>query len=139
MLLNNYFTFTVYLRDGRKIEEAGPGEPPAFKFEERNPDFSQIEKFVLNPKLENRESFEVTVPEGTRLIYFRRTVKNTGDEFPNFQVYLLGIQRTRKERNEREMIFIFPDGKTELCFSDEPKYTIKLIDKLKLLHQNHEI
>lgn len=139
MLLTDYFTFTVYLRNGKEIKEAEPGEPPAFKFEDKNPEFSQIERFVLDSKLEEKQSFEVIVPEGARLIYFRRIIMNTGNEFPKFGIYLLGVQRTKKGRNEREIIFIFPDGKTELCFGDEPRYMKTFLQKLKILRQNHEI
>lgn len=131
MLLKNFYLYKIILDDGTVIHESGPDEPAAFRFEGRNPNFSKIREFRLIPKDEEHKPIQITIPENGRLIYFRRTVANTAGEFPKFNIYLLGVQRTNKGRNEKEVIFIFPDGTTEMCFGDEPAYQKIFIQKLK--------
>lgn len=131
MLLKNFYLYKIILDDGTIIHESAPDEPAAFRFEGRNPDFNRIAEFRLIPKDEVHKPIQITVPKGGRLIYFRRTVANSANEFPRFHIYLLGVQRTNKGRNEKEVIFIFPDGTTEMCFGDEPAYQKVFIQKLK--------
>lgn len=118
MNLREYYRWQVVLNDERIIEQSADGEEETFKFDNRNPDLNNIKTFKLIPKQVNsHELSEVTieVPEGAKLIYFKRIIANTGNMHPKFQLTLAGWQMNMssdgKGRNIKYILHIFPDGK----------------------------
>ena len=127
MELREYYHWQITLDDGRVIEQSADGEEEPFKFDSRNPDFDKIKQFKLIPKQVNsHELSEVTVeiPEGAQLIYFRRTIANTGNVFPKFQLTLAGWQMNTspdgKGRNIKYILYVYPDGKIVATTGDNP-------------------
>ena len=93
MNLTEYYHWQIILDDGRIIEQSVDGQNETFKFNSSNPDLNNIKTFRLIPKQVNsHELSEVTIeiPEGAKLIYFRKTIANTGNFFPKFQLTLIG-------------------------------------------------
>lgn len=118
MQLREYYRWQIILDDGRIIEQSADGDKEPFKFDSRNPDLDKIKIFRLIPKqVSSCELSEVTVeiPDGAKLIYFRRTVANTGNFFPKFQLTLAGWHMNTspdgKGKSIKYILHIFPDGK----------------------------
>ena len=118
MNLREYYRWQIMLTDGSEIDQSNDGDNEPFKFDSRNKDFDKIKSIKLIPKEVNlHELSEVTVviPDGAKLIYFRRTIANTGNSFPKFQLTLLGWQLNTsadgKGKNIKYILFIYPDGK----------------------------
>lgn len=127
MNLLEYYHWQITLDDGRIIEQSADGESEQFKFDSRNPDFDKIKTFKLIPKVVNsHELSEVTVeiPDGAQLIYFRRTIANTGNVFPKFQLTLAGWQMNTspdgKGKNIKYILYIYPNGKIVCTSGDNP-------------------
>jgi len=127
MNLREYYHWIITLRDGRVFEQSADGEQEPFKFDDRNPDFDNVKSIRLVPvEVNSHELSEVTVeiPEGAKLIYFRRTIANTGNIFPKFQLTLIGWQMNTspdgKGRNIKYILYIYPDGKIVATSDDNP-------------------
>jgi len=118
MKLLEYYKWQITLNDGRVIYQSKDGKKESFKFDSRNPDLNNIRVFKLTPKeINSHELSEViiNIPEGAKLIYFRRTIANTGNAFPKFQLTLAGwhlnTSPNGKGKNIKYILYIFPDGK----------------------------
>jgi len=127
MNLKEYYHWQITLDDGRVIEQSADNEFETFKFDSRNKDFDNIRIFKLIPKeVNSHELSEVTVeiPRDAKLIYFRRTIANTGDVFPKFQLTLIGWQMNTspdgKGKNIKYILYIYPDGKIVATDGDNP-------------------
>ena len=127
MNLKEYYHWQITLDDGRVIEQSADSEKETFKFDSRNSDLDKIKTFKLIPKQVNsHELSEVTVeiPNGAQLIYFRRTIANTGNVFPKFQLTLVGWQMNTspdgKGKNIKYILYIYPDGKIIATSTDNP-------------------
>lgn len=127
MNLKEYYHWQITLDDDRVIKQSADGEKELFKFDSRNPDLDKVKIFKLIPKQVNsHELSEVTieVPEGAKLIYFRRTIANTGNFFPKFQLTLAGWQMNTspdgKGKNIKYILHIFPDGKIHATVGQWP-------------------
>ena len=127
MNLKEYYHWQITLDDGRVIKQSDDGDKEDFKFDSRNEDFDKIRIFKLIPKVVNsHELSEVTVeiPEGAKLIYFRRTIANTGNLFPKFQLTLVGWQINTapdgKGKNIKYILYVYPDGKIVATYKDNP-------------------
>lgn len=119
-----YYKWKILLKDGTELVQSEPGEKETFPFCEANKRFSQIKTFTLIPRLENShlKEIKVTIPEDGRLIYFRRTHANTGNQYPKFQINLIGWQMTIDGKNYKFLIYVYPDGQIEADSKDEPTY-----------------
>ena len=127
MNLTEYYHWQVTLLDGSVIEQSADGDVESFKFDSRNPDFDKIKSFKITPKeVNSHELSEVTIeiPEGAQLIYFRRTIANTGNVFPKFQLTLVGWQMNTstdgKGKNIKYILYIYPNGKIVATEGDNP-------------------
>lgn len=127
MNLKEYYHWQITLLDGTVIEQSADGENEPFKFDSRNPDFDKVKSFKLTPKeVNSHELSEVTVeiPEGAKLIYFRRAIANTGNLFPKFQLTLAGWQMNTSPdgngKNIKYILYIYPDGKVIATDSSNP-------------------
>lgn len=127
MNLREYYHWQITLEDGSVIEQSADGEKETFKFDSKNPNFDKIKTFKLVPKeVNSHELSEVTVdiPDGAKLIYFRRTIANTGNIFPKFQLTLVGWQMNTssdgKGKNIKYILYVYPDGKIIATSDDNP-------------------
>lgn len=93
----------------------------------------EIKRFALAPLTEKLKEIIINLTGNRRLIYFERTIGNTGDEFKAFLVYLLGWQETVKGVNRKYIMYIYPNGNIEVN-NDEATLIEKYILKEK---QNH--
>lgn len=127
MELNEYYHWQITLKNGVILDQSADGEKEPFKFNSTNPDFDNIKVFKLIPKQVNsHELSEVTIeiPDGAQLIYFRRTIANTGNIFPKFQLVLAGWQMNTspdgKGKNIKYILYVYPDGKIVATSGDNP-------------------
>jgi hypothetical protein len=127
MHLLEYYHWQITLGDGRVVEQSAYGEEETFKFDSSNPDFENIMTFKLIPiEVNSHELSEVTIeiPDGAQLIYFRRTIANTGNVFPKFQLTLAGWQMNTsldgRSRKVKCILYIYPDGKIIATSGDNP-------------------
>jgi hypothetical protein len=127
MELREFYNWQITLDSGLVLNQSADGAVEPFKFDSRNPDFNNIRKFKLIPKQVNSyELNEVTIeiPIGAQLIYFRRTIANTGNLFPKFQLVLAGWQMNLspdgKGKNIKYILYIYPDGKIVATAGDNP-------------------
>lgn len=90
----------------------------------------EIKRFALAPLTENLKEIIINLTGNRRLIYFERTIGNTGDEFEAFLVYLLGWQETVKGVNRKYIMYIYPNGNIEVN-NDEATLIEKYILKEK--------
>jgi hypothetical protein len=127
MELREFYNWQITLDSGLILDQSADGAVEPFKFDSRNPDFNNIRKFKLIPKQVNSyELNEVTIeiPSGAQLIYFRRTIANTGNLFPKFQLVLAGWQMNTspdgKGKNIKYILYIYPDGKIIATSGDNP-------------------
>jgi len=127
MNLREYYHWQITLKDGRVVEQSADGDKEPFKFDSRNKDFENVKSIKLTPKeVNSHELSEVTVeiPEGAQLIYFRRTIANTGNIFPKFQLTLIGWQMNTspdgKGKNIKYILYIYPDGKVLATDGSDP-------------------
>jgi hypothetical protein len=127
-----YYKWEITLRDGSLIDQSKLGEKETFLFNEKNPKFSQIKTFSLVPRPEvtHLKTIKVSIPEGARLIYFRRTCANTGNAYPKFQINLIGWQMTKNNENIKFIMFVYPDGRIEAGSKDEPTYFPEYVNGL---------
>lgn len=130
MKLQEYFTWQIVLKDGTIIDQSKSGEEETFKFNDANKNFKNIKKFILIPQDRNLNKITMELPEDSRLIYFRRTIANTGNMFPKFQINMIGWQKTVGKVNVKVIMYVFPDGTTEIREDDEPLYTQTFIAAL---------
>lgn len=93
----------------------------------------EIKRFALAPLTENLKEIIINLTGNRRLIYFERTIGNTGDEFEAFLVYLLGWQETVKGVNRKYIMYIYPNGNIEVN-NDEATLIEKYILKEKQHH-----
>lgn len=137
MLLDN-FKWQLILEDGTVINQSDNGEKETFKFNHENKNFEKIKTFILVPQDRNLNKITLNIPTGARLLYFRRTMANTGDLFPKFHITMLGWQSTVNKVNIKYIMYIFPDGTIEVSNEDEPEYANEFI--VSLPHKDaHEI
>jgi hypothetical protein len=134
MQLLEYYKWQIVLENETIIDQSESGEKEMFKFNKDNKDFSKIKSFTLVPQVKGLNKIVINLPENSRLIYFRRTIANTGDLFPKFQINMVGWQTTIKNSNFKYIMYIFPDGTTEVSGDDEPKYTDEFVSSLP--HRN---
>lgn len=127
MLLLDYYKWKVILKDGTTKWQT---IDKSFKFSKDNKDFANIKTFILLPQDKSINKITLNIPEGSRLIYFRRTIANTGNIFPKFHVNMIGWQSTVNNTNLKFINYIFPDGTIESSDGDEPTYTDTFIDSL---------
>ena len=127
MLLTDYYSWKVILKDNTVVEQSAPGEEEKFKFNDSNKNFKNIKTFILLPKERNVSKVTLEIPDKGRLIYFRRTIANTGNIFPKFHVNIIGWQMTINKVNVKHITYIFPDGTIEIKTDDEPSYTEEFI------------
>jgi len=127
MNLTEYYHWQVTLDDGQVIEQSNDNEKEEFKFDSRNENLNKVRIFKLIPKQVNsHELSEVTVeiPDGAQLIYFRRTIANTGNVFPKFQLTLIGWQMNTspdgKGKNIKYILYIYPNGKIVATDGENP-------------------
>lgn len=127
MNLKEYYHWQITLDDGQVIKQSNDNDKETFKFDSRNPDFDKVRSIKLIPNVVNsHELSEVTIeiPTGAKLIYFRRTIANTGNVFPKFQLTLVGWQMNTspdgKGKNIKYILYIYPDGKIVATSSDNP-------------------
>jgi len=127
MNLREYYHWQITLDDGRVIEQSADGDVEPFKFDKRNPDFDKVRVFKLVPKeVNSHELSEVTVeiPKGAQMIYFRRTIANTGNLFPKFQLTLAGWQlpesMTKTGQSLKYILYVYPNGKIVATAGDNP-------------------
>lgn len=125
MLLLDYYKWQVVLKDGTVIDYNKD-----FKFNKDNKDFANIKTFTLLPQDKSVARISLNLPEGSRLIYFRRMIGNTGNIFPKFHINMIGWQITTDNTNLKFINYIFPDGTIESSDGDEPAYTDSFINKL---------
>jgi hypothetical protein len=74
----------------------------------------EINRFALVPLTPKLKEIIINLTDNRRLIYFERTIGNTGDEFEAFLVYLLGWQETVKGVNKKYIMYIYPNGNIEV-------------------------
>lgn len=129
MNLLEYYSWQLTLDDGTVVNQSADGEVEGFKFDGRNENFDKVRTFKLIPKVVNsHELSEVTmeVPQGAKLIYFKRTVANTGNAFPKFQLVLVGWQMNMSEdgkgKNIKYIIYVYPNGKIVATSGDDPSH-----------------
>ena len=130
MKLQDYFTWQIILKDGTVVDQSKPNEEETFKFNDSNKNFKNIKTFSLLPQDRNLNKITIELPEDSRLIYFRRTIANTGNIFPKFQINMIGWQKTVGKVNVKTIMYIFPDGTTEVREDDEPVYSQDFIASL---------
>ena len=115
MQLLEYYKWELQLKNGDIIVQSKDNEPEPFKFDGRNSDFKNIKIFKLIPK--DKESslkeYKLTLPNEAILIYFRKTIANTGNLFPKFQVNLIGWQMNVSGKKIKQITFIYPNGDIE--------------------------
>jgi hypothetical protein len=93
----------------------------------------EVKQFALIPLDPNSKFKQLVVDLGDkrrRLIYFERTIGNTGNEFEPFLVYLLGWQETIKGVNTKCIMYVYPNGNIEIN-NDEATLVDDYILKLK--------
>ena len=127
MELREFYNWQITLNSGLVLNQSADGAVEPFKFDSRNPDFNNIRKFKLIPKQVNSHELSVVtieIPAGAQLIYFRRTIANTGNLFPKFQLVLAGWQIpeyvTRTGKGLKYILYIYPDGKIVATTGDNP-------------------
>ena len=108
MQLLEYYKWEIELKDGTTIKQSAEGEEELFKFNHKNPNFKNIKIFKLISK--DLKEFKLTIPEEATLIYFRRTIANTGNMFPKFQINMVGWQTGK---GIKQITYFYPDGKIE--------------------------
>jgi len=75
----------------------------------------ELKRFALLPLEPNLKEIVVDLGDKRRrLIYFERTIGNTGNEFENFLIYLIGWQETVKGVNTKVIMYIYPNGNIEV-------------------------
>lgn len=128
MELKEYYHWQITLDDGHVIEQSADGEEETFKFDNNNPNFSKVKSIKLTPKdVSSYKLSEVTleIPDSAKLIYFKRTISNSGNLFPRFQLTLIGWQmnlaRDGKGKNLKNIIYVYPDGRILSTFKDNPE------------------
>jgi len=127
MQLLEYYTWQVTLEDGSIVNQSADGKEETFKFDNRNPNLNKVKLFKLIPKQVNsHELSEVTIeiPDDAQLIYFRRTIANTGNVFPKFQLNLIGWQMNTKRDSQgkkiKYILYVYPNGKIVASTGKEP-------------------
>lgn len=90
----------------------------------------EIKRFILAPLTNSLKRIILDLDKNKRLIYFERTIGNTGNEFEPFLVYLLGWQETVKGSNRKYIMYIYPNGDVEIN-SDEATLIDNYIKELK--------
>jgi hypothetical protein len=132
-MLREYYKWELELDDGRVVNQSPDGEKEQFKFHHRNPDFEKIRVFKLIPKHKDSglREFKMGVPDGATLIYFRRTIANTGNLFPKFQVNMVGWQIEIGGKKVKQITYLYPDGRIENNY-DEPTMVESFTESLPL-------
>ena len=74
----------------------------------------EVKRFALLPLVPGLKELVVNLDQNKRLIYFERTIGNTGNEFRPFLVYLLGWQETIKGVNSKVIMYVYPNGNIEI-------------------------
>jgi hypothetical protein len=92
----------------------------------------EVTKFALFPLEQGFKEIVLTLGEKRRLIYFERTIGNTGNEFEPFLIYLLGWQETNQYVNTKVIMYIYPNGNMEVNNGE----TTLLDDYLEKIKQN---
>jgi len=115
MKLLEYYKWELKLKDGTIIKQSADNETEPFKFNHKNPNFKNIKIFKLIPKESDSllREFKLTIPDNATLIYFKRTVGDTGNMFPEFQIVLIGWQLNISGKNIKQITYLYPDGKIE--------------------------
>lgn len=115
MKLKEFYKWELQLRDGTVVKQSADNETEPFKFDNRNSNFKNIEIFKLIPKEQDSSlrEFKLVIPENALLIYFRRTIANTGNLFPKFQVNLVGWQLSTGGKKVKQITYLYPDGRIE--------------------------
>lgn len=130
MLLQDYYSWSVKLDNGNIINQSKKDAKETFRFESKNENFNKIKTFSLISPDKSLKNVSLNIPKNARLIYFRRTISNTGNLFPKFQINMIGWQKTIGNVNFKFISYIFPDGAIEISEEDEPKYTDIFIESL---------
>jgi len=127
MQLLEYYKWQITLDDGHIVDQSKDGEKETFKFDDSNSRLNDIRVFKLIPKEVNSHELSeviVNVPDGAKLIYFRRTVANTGNAHPKFQLVLAGWQMNTssdgKGKNFKHILYIYPNGNIITTAGDNP-------------------
>lgn len=130
-MLREYYRWELELENGTVVQQSADGEKEPFKFHFKNPDFEKIRTFKLIPKDPDSglREFKLSIPPGASLIYFRRTMANTGNIFPKFQINMVGWQMEIGKEKVKQITFIYPDGKMENHY-EEPTLVQQFIDDL---------
>ena len=74
----------------------------------------EVKRFALIPLKPELKEIVINLGGNRRLIYFERTIGNTGNEFKPFLVYLVGWQETIKGTNTKCITYIYPNGNIEI-------------------------
>ena len=122
------YRWVVEYLDGKTVPQ---GEIPFREVLEANKK-GEVKKFALLPLKPNSKFKQLVVDLGDerrRLIYFEKTIGNTGNEFESFLVYLLGWQETIKGVNTKSIMYIYPNGNIEIN-NDEATLIDDYISKL---------
>jgi len=90
----------------------------------------EVKRFALFPLEPNFKEIVVNLGGKRRLIYFERTIGNTGNDFDPFLIYLIGWQETVQKVNTKFIMYVFPNGNIEVS-NGESKLTDDYIEKLK--------
>jgi len=132
MMLQDYYKWQVVLDDGKVFDQSKAEDKEKFKFNNKNKNFEKIKTFILIPQERNLNKIVLNIPKDSRLIYFRRTIANTGNLFPKFHINMIGWQTTINKSNFKSVMYIFPDGTSEISCDDEPVYTETFINSLPM-------
>lgn len=92
----------------------------------------EIKKFALFPLEQGFKEIVINLDGNRRLIYFERTVGNTGNAFEPFLIYLIGWQETVLKVNAKVIMYIYPNGNIEVNNGE----TTLLDDYINKLKQN---
>lgn len=131
MKLLEYYKWELELKDGTVRKQSADNETEPFSFNHKNPNFKNIKIFKLIPKEADSSlrEFKLIIPDNASLIYFRRTIANSGNIFPKFQVNLVGWQISIGKQNIKQITYLYPDGRIENT-PDEMTLTEEFISNL---------
>jgi len=115
MKLLEYYKWELELKDGTIVKQSADNEREPFQFNHKNPNFENIKIFKLIPKESDSslQEFKLIIPDYATLIYFRRTIANSGNMFPKFQVNLVGWQANIGGQKIKQITYLYADGKIE--------------------------
>ena len=136
MLFKDFYRYKITLRNGRVFEQETPQSNTGFKFDQ------EVEKLELIPVEKDLSPITVFVPDGAKLIYYKRHIgqvkfgnrcktvdKNGSGDL--FHIYLIGWKKLIKGQNCKHILYVYPGGFIEDS-QDEPKFVKTYIELTKV-------